>query len=102
MCPVTPIPSNQGLSLLGLIWATPGSQTVRNRTERRKTLREAEQAVNWPFPLVIVLKPLRKFGAGCRSRTDDLLITNPNQGVEPTWTYGPKCRLSWGFVTQRF
>ena len=36
------------------------------------------------------------------NRTDDLLITNPNQGVEPTWTYGPKCRLSWGFVTQRF
>ena len=32
----------------------------------------------------------------------DVLIGNPNQGVEPTWTYGPKCRLSWGFIIQGF
>ncbi len=40
--------------------------------------------------------PRRRFapgggnGAGYRSRTDDLLITNLIRGVEPTWTYGPK------------
>ncbi len=55
----------------------------------------------------MVVSPVRhseilwKCGAGCRSRTDDLLITNLNRGVEPTWAYSPKYTLNWGFIAQR-
>ncbi len=74
-------------------WATSGPhqghkprEIVRNARRHRESRRGSESR----FPLVVVLKPLRMFGAGCRSRTDDLLITNLNQGVDATWTYGPK------------